>query len=588
MTTLTSFEFLSQAKRAQFLVVDTEGDGKDVRDPNSGAITMGVTLTFRDDNFDVQSKYFPFFHIVGENVLEFFEEVKALIESHPRLVFHHVKHDRPALKLWGIDLRKGFYCTMLMLHLIDENRRSYSLDDASRSYGGEPKAMTKGMAAIIKILGWSHVSTDQMIPYSEQDGIITLELFEKIWPTFLAEELDGPYWRDEEEWVITLNDMESWGVKIDKELCEREIAKGEKRMEEIVAQLGGRRPSSPKDLEQLLLVDLKLPVFKRSAKTGKPSFDKQAMKLYDVLLKRSKSPVANLVTEFRGWQKVVSTNYKPYLRLAGNDGRLRPNYMLHRAVTRRLTCGSDSDGKRAVNSPNLQNIPRVSEREWDGFLKSAFISEDGYELWEFDYGQLELRIGAAYSKDPKLLEIFQNGKHIFRTMEQEFGYRWPYHSIKTFVYATGYNAQDDKVASILGISPTEARDLRLAFNHTYVDYVKCKNKVARIASQRLYIKYWTGSRRHFQDWKEARHKAFNSLMQGGGAELVKLRANAVRKAIDWDSCRMLLQIHDSLVFEIRKDKVDYWKPIIKGIMEDVPAPLGTRVPFTVEAKLWGT
>lgn len=581
-------EFINTAYRSRFLVVDTEGDGKDVRDVAGDPVTMGTALTYRDPvTNELRSEYFAFFHIIGENQPEFFDSVKNLISNHPCVIFYNAKHDIQALKLWGV--RVGFfYDLMLMIHLINENLISYKLDYTTKHYGLPQKNKSVQMQRIIDLVGWGHIPVDMMREYSANDGIIEYLLFEKIYPEFCAQGYDGDYWREFMEWILTVLRMETCGIKINQDLCKQEIEQGEKRLQEIVNELGGKVPSKRTDLKALLIDELKLPVVRRSKKTSEPSFDKEAMKIYAPMLERRNSPVAKLIVEYRGWQKVVSTNYKPYLRNIGSDGRLRPNYKIHGTKTGRLSCGSDSDGKTEVDSPNLQNIPRASEKEWDGNLKAAFIPEDDYELWEFDFGQLEMRIAAVYANEQKLLEIFRSGKHLFKTMAVDLG--WDYNILKTFVYATNYGAQDDKVATILG----KAINIASAMRHQFIDAYpklmafKTSKKIIAGIQNRLWMKLWSGRRRHFEDAYEAKHLWFNSLIQGGGAEIVKYVAIRVAKKIDWATCEMLLQVHDSLVFEIRKDKVEYWKKIIKETMEDVPPQFKDKCPFTVEAKIWGS
>lgn len=582
-------KFIEGAKSAKYLVVDTEGNGKDVRDRSSGPVTMGVTLTYRDKNFIKQSYYFAFQHIIGDNQPEFFSEVCELLRIHPCLIFHNAKHDIVALELWDIYRRHGFYCTMIMLHLINENLLSYSLDSASRLYGGEPKAMTPLLKRIIEFMGWGHIPVDMMRKYSIQDGDITLDLFEKIHPEFCAQGYDGKYWYDTESWIWTISQMEKCGIKIDNELCEREIEKATKILKELKENLGGMNPLSPKDLYELLIVKLKLPIVKRTEK-GQPSFDKEAMALYQPMLEKINSPVAKHVIRYRGWNKVKSTNYEPYLRLQGKDGRLRPNYNLHRAKTRRLSCGSNSDGKTEVKSPNLQNVPRASEKEWDGDLKAAFIAEEDYTLWDIDQSQAEMRVSTAYSADPKLIEIFNSDVSLFDQMAEDLG--WLRQDVKTFMYATGYGAQDQRIADTFKIELFEANGMRSDFDNTYSTYVALKKFVAGRAEKQRYIKYWTGARRHFKTPREAKHLSFNSLMQGGVAELIKYNAIEIAEIIDWDTCKMLLQVHDSLDFEIKNGHEDYWLPKIKKIME-TPPPLFVEktlveVPFKVDIKKWGT
>jgi DNA polymerase-1 len=368
--------------------------------------------------------------------------------------------------------------------------------------------------------------------------------------------------------------MECVGVQIDQEFCKKETKKGEFRKLEILEELNFLKPTSGKDLEVLLLQKLKLPVLHRTP-SGRPSFNKQAMKDYDAILSRSNNPTAQRVLEYRGWDKTVSSNYRAYLNLVGKDGRLRCNYKLTGTKTSRTSC----------EKPNLQQIPKASDKPWNGKLKDGFIPEQGYGLWGFDYSNLELRVIAGYCGEPRLVEVFEKGLNVFDVMEKDLGF--PRDLVKTFYYATGYGAQDPKIALTLGIPVASAAKLRKTFYSTYAKMGAFKERVKSAAGKNLRIKLWTGRVRHFRNRREAEHLSFNSLIQGAGAELVKNRMIALSKVIDWDTCRMLLLVHDELIFEIKEGMESHWHPIIKEVMEDVPEPLGKFVKFTVDCKKWG-
>lgn len=580
---LTLSEFVELASASQYLVIDTEGDARDLRgDPK--AKTMGITLTFRMGR-NLYSDYFPIKHKIGTNITdEDFKLIRDLIEHHPCLVFHNAKHDLLALANLGIDVTKSFfYCTMLMSHWNNEHELNYALDFLSKKHGGEPKAMPASMAATIAVFGWEYVDAHDMRLYSRQDGYITYELFEKVLPEFKRQGFDTELWVEMQDFIRTITMMECAGVEVDTELCEVEIEHAAERMEDIVYDLKGLVPSRPTDLETLLIKQLGLPVLART-KTGKISFAKEVMKKYDEeYLQPMNSPVAKMIRAYRGFMKTKATNYEAYLRCLSPDGRLRPNYNFHRTKTSRLSCGSDSDGKTEVASPNLQNIPRKSENEWDGELKKAFVPKTGYKLWDLDYAQLELRIIAAYSKEPALIEAFAAGRDLFDEMSAELG--WDRQDLKTFVYAINYGAGPNKIKNSLGISYDEAVYRIEQFKSTYPQIHEFMQKVINTFERRGYIKLWTGRRCHYTGSRK--YAAFNYVIQGGGAEIVKRAMNRIRRAIDWDECSMLLQVHDSVVLEIKEDTEDKWLPVVKEIMEDVPEVF-KHVSFSVDAKIWGT
>lgn len=589
MILTSSEQFFDLAEKSEYIAVDTEGDGKDVRDPGSGASTMGVSLAFRGPDGSIHADYFPFHHKIGKNEPENFEYVKKVIEGHECKIFHFAPHDIDALDILGIDVHGHlYYDTMCLAHWVNENLHNYGLDSVSKYYGGSGKKKSKRLDQIIDLFGWGSVPVAEHKLYAAHDAVITLEIFERTFPTFRAEGYDGKLWSDMRDWLeFAYIPMARTGILVDKEFCQKELDRGLKIMREIEESLGGRKPSG-KNLQTIIFDELGLPVEVRTPK-GKPSLNKEAMSKYAISLATSKDTTAQKVIRYRGWQKVTATNYMPYINMASeSDGRLRPHYKYAKTKTSRLSSGADSDGSTEVKSPNMQNIPKTSDKEWDGKLKQAFIPREGFSLISFDQSNLELRITAAYSQDPVLVDTFINGRNVFDDMS--INLTWHRDACKTFVYATGYNAQDERISQYFGISVEQAAYMRKQFHDTYQGVEEFKKKglkdLAKVKYK--YIKLWTGRRRHFLSRREAQHLWFNSLNQGGAAELIKYNMIACGRKIDWETCFMLLQIHDELVFEIRDDLVPEWSAIITECMENVPEPLGSRIPFKVESKVWGS
>lgn len=567
---------IEEARLAPFIVVDTEGNGQryDVR-CHPDYLTVGISISW--PGCKNEGHYFPFNHKHDNLPSEVLALLKDLLLNTPFLVFHHVKHDLVALKRIGIDLfHKKYYCTMLMAHWVNENLVSKELDFVSQHYGGNPKKRNDAFNAIVKAFGWEYVPPNVMDEYASNDAFITKELFESIYPRFKEEGYDNDlfhYW--EHEFIEMLIKMEGIGIGVDLDFAEKEIVEGELRLREIETELGCN-PNSPNALHNLLINILGLPVVKRTPK-GRPSFDKFAMEEYEELLEHRKDETAKLVFEYRGWTKTLSSNYKAYFELLGHDGYLRPNYMLHRARTRRLSC----------EKPNLQQIPRSSPKRWNGNLKRAFVPRPGYLLWEADYKNLELRLAALYAGEEALLDAFWSGVDVFQSISDRVS--WPRYECKTFCYATLYGGGNTRIATIFGISLDEARTRREEFFAEYPALLETIYKASRLATKRGYVKTWTGWRRHFKDPYEEAHKAFNAIIQGGAAEIVKRSMVRLKDVIDWDECKALLQVHDSVVFEIKEGTEDKWLPIIREIMEDVKSlhEVFKGCPFPVDIKQWG-
>jgi DNA polymerase-1 len=564
--------FPENAMHSPVLVIDTESNGYDFRH-DSRARLMGIAIAYKIHG-DIQAEYWA--------IDELTEEWRNVILTHPRLVFHNAKYDLVALACAGIDvMSRPFYDTMLMGHWVDENMPSKSLDWMSKRYGGKPKLKSKEMAGIIKKEGWGAIPLPMMREYSANDAFITYELWEKLYPIFCREGYDGRLWDYEQRFVRLIIKMESYGVRIDEKICTSEIVEGTNRMNEITRELNVN-VGSREHLEILLLDILKLKPYKLSTKTGKPSFDKESMDHYESELESRDDPTARRVLEYRGWQKAVSSYFQSYLSLRSKSGDVHPSFKLHGTRTGRLSC----------EKPNLQQMPRKSARRWSANAKRVIVPRNGWRLYEADYANLEFRLGAIYSSEPNMVRPLQQGAKPFDAMaELLHGPHWTpeqRQDCKTETYMTSYGAGPDKIATVLRILPEEARRRRTRFWAAYPGLQRITHKAQANATERGYAPLWTGRRRHLP-WKRETHKAFNSIIQGGAAELVKRIMLRLDMVLDWSECRMLLQVHDSVVFEIRMGREDYWLPIIRAVMEDVGSLHDSfkLVPFPVDIKAWG-
>lgn len=401
-------------------------------------------------------------------------------------------------------------------------------------------------------------------------------------------------WDREQEFMRLIIEMMRRGVGLDQEMCRREIAIGESRMFNIRKDIKAD-PGSNKDLKRLLIDELGLPIIKTSTKTSKPSFDKTVMAEYDEMLEHRDSSLAKQIFEYRGWQKATGY-YNSFLELVSpHTNRLHTNYRINGTLTSRLSS----------EKPNLQQIPKTQEnpekKPWNNRMKQVFLplghggmfipagfDWDGSEycLLNVDFGQIEFRLAAAYSDEKILLDAFNDpSRHVFKEMSKLLNR--DYNQCKTFTYATLYGAQAKKIGEILGLDPDDAFKFGEDFHNQYPRLVEFADKVNRIANRRGYIKLWSGRRRHFTEpgeWK----KAFNSLLQGGGAELVKSAMIRVKKRVDdGHNYRMNLQVHDSIIGEAKLSMIDEIREAVIEAMTDVTEEYDFGVKFTAEADFWG-
>lgn len=380
-------------------------------------------------------------------------------------------------------------------------------------------------------------------------------------------------WEIESDFIRLIYKLKQTGIKIDREFCYPKIKQGDEILDSIKSELGWN-PASPKQLGKFLLEDMGYPVLERTDK-GNPSFNKSAMEKYDELLANDDSPVANQVFRYRGWQKTVSSNYRPYIRLADKNDILHPNYKVHGTKTCRLSC----------ELPNLQQIPRSSGNEWNGDLKHAFIPEfDNRILIEFDFSQLEFRLAAVYARELELLEIFNSDADIFDEMASRLG--WTRQDIKTLCYATIYGSGIKGLAKTFGINREAAADRYNEFHSTWPGFKKISDRATHVMKNQGYVEYWSGRRRHIKN-RNDHHKAFNSTVQGGAFEIVKRSGLRLNEKM-FNDHKMRLTVHDSYLLEM--PVADYNDKVCKkisSILEDVPESKELGVKFRTEYKIWG-
>lgn len=568
-----------------YIAVDTETNGKDVRD--GSGLCHGISIGVKVPGPFYLAHYFPFFHREGEGTSNLESdtlfELKEAIESYTGIIiFHNAKFDLESLRSIGINYTGRFYCTMLMAHLINENMPySKSLDACAQYYLKEPgKRKSPLWEAALRLYGWEGMPSELMREYAEYDAVSTLRLFEKLFPLWHSENLDEYWWEHKSKFLRVIIKMERRGVRIDTQKAARMIVHGEMIMEDIVEILQ-LNPGSTKDLEKLLIEQMGLGLVKPTKGTAnlpedqwKPSFDKEAMEVYDRALELRNDPTAVHILTYRGWQKAVSSNYRPYLELLSPDGRLRPNYKLHGTKTGRSSC----------EKPNLQQIPRSGDKPWNGDMKSTFLGADGYGLWEADFGQLEFRLGAAYAQEPKLISIFNDpNRDIFSEMSDELG--MPRQDCKTQTYTIQYGGGINRLSTVFGISKEAAAQRRDNF---YLAYPGLR-RVSTLASAKCKslgkLKIWSGRYRHFRFPKDEAHKAFNSVIQGGAADYVERVMIALDEQVVNDECRMLLTVHDSVVFEIKEGMEEKYLPEIERIMTTTPPDFGVK--FKVDIHRFG-
>lgn len=586
------------------LAVDTETTGLHATVPfNKGPAhdrCIGVSIAGVWPDGRAFSHYYAVAHQTGKNVSSDTAALlwDVLLTNTRKLVFANVQFD--ILSLETFDPRRldgtDFYDIVAIANLCNENEPiNKSLNSLAAFYLKDvPGKVEDEFVEAQKKSGNKAITPEQMWDYAVRDAELTRQVWEKLreHPVWTSE-LPDWYWGHKQDLIRVLLAMRRRGVRIDKELASEYKAKGVLEQKKLAADLGypaqPRKATKmhpfpdpdpmpvfgPKALEDLFVHRLGLPVVKLTP-GGKPCFDKEAMEQYDLLLDKAGSSEAGMVKAYRGWQKAVSASYSPYLELVDKDGRLRCSYKLHGTKTGRLSCAE----------PNLQQIPKSTDKPWNGKMKECFIAQDGYTLVNADFSQLELRLGTAYADEESLKRVFEEGRDIFTEMSEEMG--WARHDTKTFVYSVQYGAGVKRIMAAFGVTKPQATLMLRKYYSTYPKFKALADRITATAERSMKVRLWSGRYRHLKYASEG-YKMMNSVIQGGAADIVEKVMIRCFKELDSDDCRMLLQVHDSITFEVRSDLVADYIPRIKDVMEDVAGTLGQdlfKLRFAVDVGYW--
>ena len=559
------------------IAIDTEATGLNVASKEDVCIGVSIATVVKGS---AHSYYFPFNHSKGDNCSpNVLSELKDFLENTPNiLVFCNAQYDILSLETIGIHVEHtNFVDVPTMAHLIDENKPySKSLDQLSQHYIHKEIGKVKDIyLEREKKTGWTDTDWNQIWEYAVTDAQLTWRLYDILKKRQEWIDLPEGFWEHKQKLIRVLLSMKRKGVQIDVQLAEEYVQKGEAEMARIVEELQ-INPASSKQMKQLLVDELGLPVVKTSDRTGAPSFDKQAMVKYDAMLEEMDSPVATLIKKYRGWQKAVTAAYRPYLSLRGPDDRLRCSYKTHGTATGRLSC----------SEPNLQQIPKSSDKPWNGKVKHCFIAKPGFRLINADFSQLELRLATAYAGEEELKKVFLEGRDIFTEMSKQLG--MSRHDTKTLVYSMQYGAGEQRIMDAFNVDRNEAKKIRANYFATYPHFRRFNDRCAAKVDQDGKIRIWSGRYRHFDNPQDA-YKAMNSVIQGGAADIVERIMVRCYEELESEDCSMLLQVHDSITFEVREPMVPQYIERIRTVMEDVNAVTGDvnfDVRFAVDVDNW--
>ena len=578
--TVTDFEALeaciSKLKKKEVWSFDTETTSTDPQDADllgiSFSCTEGEAWYIVVSEFDQEK--------LKESLNRLFQEEES------RKVAHHFKYDYRVLARYGIRISGPVFDTMLAAYLVDAGQKM-DMDSLARGYlGYDPVSIETLIGEKGKDQrSMSDVPVEEITPYACEDADITLRLYfvldkkmREQGLELLGEDIEFPLAR-------VLANMESAGIKVDLDLLASFSEELDRDIEDVRSQIFEMTGeefniNSTQQLGVILFEKMKLPSKKKTA-TGKYSTSEQVLSQL-----APEFEIAGKILEYRGLSKLKSTYVDALPRLVNETtGRIHSTFNQHITATGRLSS----------TNPNLQNIPVRTERGRG--IRKAFVAEKGYRLLAADYSQIELRIIASMSGDAAMIEAFRNNEDIHaRTAAEIFGLgsieevdREHRRKAKEVNFGIPYGVSAFGLAQRLGVSNAEGRSIIDAYFERFPAIRKFINETIDFARDNGYVKTLSGRRRYIPDIHSANpnirgfaeRTAVNMPIQGTAADLIKIAMIRIdRELANRNSgTRMLMQVHDELVFEVPDKELSEVPDLIRAVMEEA---MELKVPLKVD------
>lgn len=577
--------WLDKLRAAPYWVLDTETDGLDYMTANLIGLSFATAAG--------EAAYLPVAHdyldapeqLDRDTVLA---RLKPLLEdTDSRKVGQNLKFDQSILARYGIELRGIWSDTMLESYVLNSVAGRHDMDSLSERHLGHQTITFEEVAGKGKNqLTFNQIPLEQAATYAAEDADVTLRLHEVLWPQLEQEAgLASVLQEMEVPLLSVLSRMERNGVLIDPALLGRHSMELTTRLAELESkahELAGEpfNLASTKQLQGILFEKLGLPVLKKTP-GGAPSTNEEV--LAELALDY---PLPAVLLEYRGLAKLKST-YTDKLPQMINPATGRVHTSYHQAVT--------ATGRLSSTDPNLQNIPVRNEE--GRRIRQAFIAGAGNQIIAADYSQIELRIMAHLSGDAGLLRAFSEGKDIHRaTAAEVFGLPLEQvsaeqrRSAKAINFGLIYGMSAFGLARQLGIGRNDAQRYMDLYFERYPGVLTYMERTREQAHAQGYVETLFGRRLQLPDIrsrnamrrKGAERAAINAPMQGTAADIIKRAMLAVDTWLatpEADGIRMIMQVHDELVFEVPQEKVALCSAKVRELMQHSAA---LDVPLLVE------
>ena len=571
------FQRLSTEKR---FAIDTETTSLDYR----VAEIVGFSVAF-----DAKDAYYvPLAHDYEGapeqlNREAIIQQIKPILEdTSVEKIGHHLKYDAHIFENHGIHLQGWYFDTMLASYVLNSVATRHGMDDVARVYLSHLTTTFEQVAGKgAKQKTFNQIEIETAAHYAAEDAHVTYRLYEVL-DRKLKElpELSSILHNIEVPVASVLTRMEENGIALDlKFLDQLSISFSEtiQDLENQIIEIAGEsfNVSSPKQVGEVLFEKMGLKGGKKTA-TGQYSTS-------EAILEKIDHPITALIIEYRGLTKLKST-YTDGLLKQANPETQRVHTSYHQALT--------ATGRLSSTDPNLQNIP---VRENIGRqIRQAFIAPEGRILLAADYSQIELRLMAHFSQDEALVHAFNHGQDVHsRTASEVLGVALENvtsdqrRQAKAVNFGLLYGMSEFGLIRQLGFTREESQNYIKQYFHRYPGIYEYMQRTRQIALEQGFVETITGRRLYTPDIKAsnmmvrkgAERAAINAPLQGSAAEIIKMAMIEVDKILPKNQAKLLLQVHDELVFEVDEDIADEISVKIQDVMQKV---VTLSVPLLVE------
>lgn len=599
--------WINKIEQAKLVAVDTETDNLDSMQANLVGISFGLEngeacyiplahkeqVTIQPQQSDLFAESEETETATGfelaKNQLDLtacLRQLKPILENETiKKIGQNIKYDLTIFANHGVEVQGVAFDTMLESYTLNSTSR-HNMDELAERYLGHQTIAFEEIAGKGKNqLTFDKIAIATAAEYAAEDADVTMKLHQALAPELqkepslvkLFEEIEMPL-------VGVLSHIERNGVLIDSARLLAQSAEIEVRLAEVEKQVHSEAGqefnlASTKQLQEILFDKLGLPVLKKTPK-GAPSTNEEVL---DELAQQGHI-VPKLLMEHRGLSKLKSTYTDKLPQMINpKTGRVHTSY--HQAVT--------ATGRLSSSDPNLQNIPIRNDE--GRRIRQAFIAREGYKIVAADYSQIELRIMAHLANDEGMINAFAEGKDIHRATAAEiFGVPLDEvtseqrRSAKAINFGLIYGMSAFGLSNQLGISRADAQKYMDLYFARYPAVQQFMSDIREVAAEKGYVETLFGRRLYLPEIKSsnqmrrkaAERVAINAPMQGTAADIIKVAMIGVDKAIHGnDEIKMIMQVHDELVFEVKADKIEQYSQLIKAEMEKA---ISLKVPLIAE------